>query len=235
MEALAECLWPPTCAQCGCRIDKTERFAALCPRCSLKIPWRLPHEQFLPLLTVQAASALPEEARELLEGQTCFVACHYAPDLARMLRQLKFNEKEAWGLLLGEWLAYAAARQAGFREGLWQVLAVPLSPQRQKERGYNQSHFLAQTLGLKLGIKCNEQVLYRTQDTERQTETKASSRRQTLLDAFAADPSACLGQRFLLVDDVLSSGMTLAAATLALIQAGAAQVQALALASGRKQ
>jgi len=109
------------------------------------------------------------------------------------------------------------------------LLAVPLNAQRQRERGYNQSHELARALARRRKLHCDGELLLRVRDTSRQTQLNAKDRAANVRGAFAVEPSRrkqLQGSHVVLVDDVMTSGATLYELARVLRQAGAAQVQA---------
>ena len=110
------------------------------------------------------------------------------------------------------------------------LIPVPLSGHRLSERGFNQSHLLAQTLAPgkvlpKVLIRVNQQVAQSQQDR--------LGRIEAMRNAFAVDPllqGTIAGKRLTLVDDVMTTGATLYAAAQVLRAAGAAQITALVFA-----
>lgn len=110
------------------------------------------------------------------------------------------------------------------------LIPIPLSKQRLSQRGFNQSLILAQHLSR---AKTQSQTLLRMIETPPQSSLKRSQRLTNLTGAFAVAPLMALplrGQNILLIDDVLTSGVTLNFAARVLKQAGAAHVGALVLA-----
>lgn len=105
------------------------------------------------------------------------------------------------------------------------VVPVPLSARRQRERGYNQSSLIAHMLAERYGFPNEPALLARVRDTAVQAGLSAGLRAQNVEGAFMASPAA-KGRALLLVDDVVTTGSTLGACAVALIQAGADRVYA---------
>ena len=111
------------------------------------------------------------------------------------------------------------------------VLPVPLAPTRLAERGYNQAWELARRVAAQVGRPVNTHALVRQREAAPQAGLTRAQRQRNLAGAFrVARPADVHGQRIALVDDVLTTGATAAAATQALLDAGAAAVQVWALA-----
>ncbi len=109
--------------------------------------------------------------------------------------------------------------------------AVPLHARRQAERGYNQSALLANQVASLIGQPYVEGAVARVRHTETQTHLDAQARRENVAGAFAADPLRVDNLSIVLVDDVLTTGATLAACAEALRASGARRVYGLVLAS----
>lgn len=110
------------------------------------------------------------------------------------------------------------------------LVPIPLTPQRARERGFNQSLLLCRWLSKRVGVPVRD-VLLKLKDTPPQASLSGQERRRNLKGAFAVgDPRAVVGRRVLLVDDVFTTGTTLSEAARALLKAGAAEVYALTLA-----
>lgn len=109
------------------------------------------------------------------------------------------------------------------------VLPIPLHPQRKRHRGYNQSELLVRELQKGLGWSSDPAALKRNRQTRPQLGLTASERRANVCNAFGADSVRVDGKRILLVDDVCTTGSTLASAAEALLDAGARSISAYCL------
>jgi ComF family protein len=108
------------------------------------------------------------------------------------------------------------------------VLPVPLGRERLRERGYNQAWELARRLGRRLGCESDARFLLRTVDTPHQLSLPRDKRAANVRGSFALDArhaARLRGRSIALVDDVMTTGATVAEAARTLLGAGAASVQ----------
>jgi ComF family protein len=108
------------------------------------------------------------------------------------------------------------------------LIPVPLGRRRARERGYNQSERIAAALARRLAVPLRTDVLRRTRETRTQTALTPEARRANLAGAFTAGDVR--GLALVLVDDVFTTGATLASAAEALATAGAANVDGVTFA-----
>jgi len=107
---------------------------------------------------------------------------------------------------------------------------VPLHPLRLAERGYNQSALLARELSRIARGRVDPRYLVRLRHTEQQAKHARRARGQNVSAAFCVRNSAVEPRRVVLVDDVVTTGATLAACIRALRAAGNQVVGCLAVA-----
>jgi ComF family protein len=113
------------------------------------------------------------------------------------------------------------------------VLPVPLSPQRLRERGFNQAWELARRLASQLGCQAQAQLLLRVRDTPAQMSLNKAERESAVRHAFAVDPlrrRQIAGQHITVVDDVMTTMATANEVARTLKQAGAKTVHLWCLA-----
>lgn len=111
------------------------------------------------------------------------------------------------------------------------IISIPLHPQRERERGFNQAALIGKALALQLDLPFDENVLQRTRYTKPQVLLAEKERRKNLADAFILDTKyKILNTNILLVDDVWTTGSTMRACANVLKRAGAKKVWALTVA-----
>ena len=143
----------------------------------------------------------------------------------RQLTDLKFHQHLAAIAVL---LRPLRAQLDELQGSDMRVVAVPLSRERLRERGYNQSWELARRLARALALETRADALFRVRDTGHQMGLHRDERARNLQGAFVVTPCHAAwvrGARIALVDDVLTTGATAQAATRTLRAAGACDVQ----------
>lgn len=137
--------------------------------------------------------------------------------------------------VVGVWVPWLSAcvrtHYAGCRFDA--VAFVPMSARRERERSYNQARLLAAGLARALDLPLEAGVLARVRETGTQTRLTMKERRENVRGAFGAVlPERVRHRRFLLVDDVITTGATVNACAEALKDAGAASVHVVSVARG---
>jgi len=199
---------PPTCASCGAGVaaEHAHRFCAPC------------REQIGPL-----TQPLPE-----LDGVAqLMAAADFEGLLALLVQRFKYSAELPLARPLAELLVETALAYDLDPDC---VVPMPLHPARQRERGFDQVHLLAGPLSEALAVP-RIQALARPERRRPQVGLPLTERLDNVAGAFAVagDPSRIEGRTVLLIDDVVTTGATLAEAARALRGAGAASVDALTL------
>jgi len=128
-------------------------------------------------------------------------------------------------------LLIAAAKRPPLRVAT-RIVPVPLHPDREARRGFNQALVIAKAIGLGLGLVVDEKSLVRVSGSyQYRAGLDAKGRLDTVTDAFAVRfPQLIRGEILLLVDDVFTTGATASSCAAALVSAGATEVHVLTLA-----
>ena len=141
--------------------------------------------------------------------------------IKELLHSCKYQGQPELARVIGD-LAYMAARDRLPKADC--IVPVPLHWRRALHRGFNQSLYIAERLSAHTGIPCRE-LLKRVRYTGQQAKLGRAERIANLSQAFSVPDSTNVKNRaILLVDDVMTTGSTLSAATRALKRAGAGAV-----------
>jgi len=221
-------LLPSRCLLCGAR---GERGLDVCAGCRAELPYNacccarcaLPLETPAPLCGRCIRRAPPWDA--------AWAPFRYAYPLDRLEARFKFTGDLAAGRLLSKlWIKTQAPGELPQA-----IIPVPLHRSRLRSRGYNQALELAKPLAKALRIPLLRDALQRTRVTAAQTELTALARRRNVRGAFAAHFVNEIPQHVAVLDDVFTTGATLAECARVLKRAGAKRVDvwALARAPGR--
>ena len=219
--------WPARCLVCREPCGPSTGVAALetidlCRHCAHDLPWNLcacPRCGIPLPLPAPACGPCLRRSPPQTETRAVFV---YAPPLDRLLPRLKFHDDLAAGRLLA-WLMARALADAPRPEA---VIALPLHRSRLRRRGYDQALELARPLARSLGLPLCEGALVRVRATLPQSQLDANARRRNLKGAFQVRCGAPLPAHVALVDDVMTTGASLHAATETLLRAGVSRVDA---------
>lgn len=147
-------------------------------------------------------------------------ALAYEYPIDHIVRQFKFHRSLACGQLLADELADCVLKTGFMLPDI--LIPVPLHFSRRFWRGFNQAEFLARQLGSRLHVPVMVHKLQRIRRTSAQSGLDRKQRRTNLSGAFYCHRLG--GTKIALVDDVLTTGTTLAECTRALKAAGAEHV-----------
>lgn len=233
--ALADLLLPPICLGCDGLIDTRDAARLLCRRCrarlrpipsptcvrcgaSLRVTGRSPGED---------CAECAEWPRELVHARS---VCLLLAPADRVVHQLKYRNWPALAEPMAERMADLVLPPR--MRAATTCVPVPTTAQRLRDRGYNQAAELARALARRTN-RAMRPILMRSGGTGSQTALLPAARRANVAGAFRVDAryhTLVRGQDLLLVDDVLTTGATARACSLALIDAGAASVSLLTFA-----
>lgn len=222
---LGSTLFPHYCLVCGERLSADRLM--ICPTC-------------LDLLPRYPGSEALYDAEKRIEGHAPFT--EYRSDLGfthhnpvrDLIHTIKYEGHPELGERLGQLFAPEHLRAGHFAD-IGVAVPVPLTPSRLRRRGYNQSAYIARGLTGGLGIPLDETLLARRDSAGTQTHRGREARWASMREAFfVPDPDKVSRRRILIIDDVLTTGATLSACALALMEAGAESVSYYTLACGER-
>lgn len=201
------------CAGCWADLPRNHHS---CPSCALPLPIGTPPDQ--------SCGACQRHPPPYMR---CFAPFQYAGLLPHLITGLKFQARLTYARLLGELLTQALLERGQPWPEL--LLPVPLHSSRLRERGFNQALELARFPARALGLRLETKRCVRRLNTPPQVGLVAAARRNNLRGAFALTAPLDVWH-VALVDDVVTTGSTVAELAGLLRQAGVARVEVWAVA-----
>ncbi|MET0747809.1 MAG: ComF family protein [Rhizobium sp.] len=228
---LTDLLYPPTCAACGAA---TGSHRSLCPRCWAGIRFierpycevlgsPFSHDLGTGILSAEAIAEPP------LFDRLRSAAIHDGV-VRDLVHGLKYRDRVDLAPMMAEWMLRASDGTVAACDAL---VPVPLHRSRLFSRKFNQAAELARHLARQSGKPLLPSTLVRVKRTSQQVGLGARARQDNVRGAFAIArhrDNDVFGRRIVLVDDVYTTGATVAAATRVLKKAGAADVSVLTFA-----
>lgn len=197
-------VYSPHCTVCGYPFVAEQQGASNCKQCKQLVPV---YQKGKTCLLLRGA------ARDLVHELKYHRGCHLLKDIGRIVREVP-----------------------GFVEHLSDavLVPVPLHARKLRERGYNQSELLAETFAAEAKGSAVQSVLRRVKDTPTQTRLDFQARRRNVAQAFALHSQTELDPniRYVMVDDVFTTGATLNECAAVLIEGGAKHVDVATLGHG---
>lgn len=170
---------------------------------------------------VENNDGLQNEVAEKLQGRIPsayhfslihFHKNHFVQDI---MHHIKYQNgktiADTLGLLLGE-------RIQSINHNIDSIIPLPLHPKKLQERGYNQAQIIAEGISKETGIPVINDFLIRTKHTQSQTKKTRLERIRNVSDTFEINTKVKQNYtHYLIVDDVLTTGATIEAATLTIL------------------
>lgn len=230
-------LLPPRCCCCG-RAVLSEH--TLCEHCFDQINFiSKPYCKFcgMPFENEKEANVqkiCPEcaKARRIVRLQRS--AMIYDDFSKKLIIDFKFYAKTQNAQLLAKWLHMAG--KDIFDEGVDLIMPVPLSKRRLLRRGYNQAAILARLVSKQTGVRADVLSLKKIKHTKPQSVLSGNARLKNVRQVFEVKPELNVKEkRVVLIDDVMTTGATLAECAKVLMKAGAKSVDTLTVARVKKE
>jgi ComF family protein len=148
--------------------------------------------------------------------------------MQQLIHEFKYNGDKELGLQLGQLMGVALKRSARIIADA--LVPLPLFPDKERKRGFNQSELLCEGIAGQLNIPVLKNAIARLRRTETQTRKGRIERWRNMDGTFAVkDPASVNNKHILLVDDVLTTGATLEACGSELIKTGNVQLSVACL------
>ena len=212
--AVLDLLLPPRCAFCGGLMEHCG--TGICGDCEDS----LPHTE--------------DGGVQIRKGFSCAAAFYYDGAVKDGIHALKFGRKSWRAEVFGRCIAENAA--ACFPDAFDAVTFVPVSLRRNWERGFDQAQLLARSAAKTLQLPMFRTLRKVRNNPAQSTLTDPEQRRENVKNVYRPFRAGRIrDRRFLLVDDVITTGSTITASAEVLMEAGAKSVICASLAGGHER
>lgn len=232
MQRALHLIFPPQCVSCGALVEDEFALCGPCWRDTYFISGLVCDLCGVPLIGDDPGEAVHCDdcmtiARPWARGRSALI---YKDNARRLILALKHGDRTELSRPAARWMAAAAAP---LLSPDLLVAPIPLHRWRLLRRRYNQAGLLAQGVARLTGLECCSDLLIRPRRTKVHDGMGVSARFENMEGSLAVNPqhrARITGRRVLLIDDVMTSGATLAAGAEACLAAGAAEIFVLTLA-----
>lgn len=222
LASLLNFVFPRFCPICGSRLRIDED--AICLHCNILLPrtnhGKSPSDNNLAQLFY---------GRVVVKRAAAFFLYSSKTDNASIVYDFKYHHRPQLALQMGALMA-EEMKGYGFFEGIDCIVPVPLSLKRRMKRGYNQSEMLAKGIGRVTGLPVLPWVVIRKRFDGSQTHLSKWERDSNVEGVFELrDADSIAGKHVLVVDDVITTGATVASCAGELLRAEGCRVSVLSL------
>lgn len=199
LDDMLDLLLPRICPSCSCRMVAGER--GVCNSCLSKFP------------KVSSLDSTGDYVERLFWGRVPVVNAmalylYDGDGIVNTIHQFKYFKHP----LLADDMGRIMVREllpTGVFDGVDAIVPVPLHPNRERQRGYNQSDHLACGIAAETGLPVWRDIVVRIVDNPTQTHISVEERQKNVQDIFwCRRPERIKGRHILVVDDVITTGAT---------------------------
>ena len=201
---------PRRCAVCGEILSPAEQ--ELCLNCLLA----------LPVIDFSQRAEIEKIFRGIVPVERAASYFYYSKGSPynNLLHRLKYKNCPQVGVMLARSAAVELSK-CGFFDGVELIVPLPLSRKKLRSRGYNQCDYIAEGLSQITSVPVSKDCISRIKANETQTHKNREERWKNVEGIFSVNhPEAICGKHVLLIDDVLTTGATIAQCAQALVAAG---------------
>lgn len=157
---------------------------------------------------------------------------HYTGDVKKAIYKYKYYGRRNYARLFAKELAIYYCKYINWDIDI--ITSVPLHPKKLKERSFNQSALIADRFGEIIGVKVDNNLLYRTKYTMPQKELSDFNRILNVENAFCANDKRDINEcNILIIDDIYTTGSTIDSCAKVLKEHGASRIYFLTIAIGK--
>lgn len=219
MDILSSLFYPRTCPFCGRYISRqdiaTEHIDWICNDCLRRLPRTEQDETAdngteMALLSDASSLSVGRKAMHLVRAWA-YLYFEKEHPIQHVIHRMKYADEPEIGYHLAQ-QAVLACKDENFFDEIDVIIPMPLHPKRLRERGYNQSEYIARGISDITGIPVDTTHVTRTRNTPKQALQDGDERKRNVADAFAVNhPEQMYHKHILLVDDLITTGETMKA------------------------
>ena len=249
--ALLSLFYPRTCPMCGIYTGERQKAeednpnGRLCPQCLAKLPRTEQAEKRENLTEMALTGTDSMWVRDTgqfmvrtkkvmhLERAAAFLFFDKEDPIRDLVHRMKYADRPEIGYQLGRQAAMEF-QYADFFDGIDVIVPLPLHPKRLRERGYNQSEYIARGISDVTGLPVDTTHVTRVRNTPKQALKKGAERRANVQDAFDVNhPEQLYRTHILVVDDLITTGETMRSCLKAMKRFRGAKFSVFALCKAR--
>lgn len=205
LEDALQLFYPHVCASCGDDLHGKKHL--ICFNCTQQ----LPHTDFAKIPDNQIEHIFYGRAK--VQSACSIFYFSKGQIIQQLIHQLKYKGNQEIGIYLGKLMGDQLLNSGRFKN-IDAIIPLPMHPDKQRKRGYNQAEILAKGISQKINVPVLNDIVLRSKTTSTQT-NKQRIERWTNVDGtfIIQNQLTILGKNILLVDDVITTGATLEACT----------------------
>ncbi len=224
ISSFSDQLFPAVCL--GCSQSLGDKEAILCISCRMNLPETGQHrEPYDHDLINKFAGKVP------IKFLASYLYFKKGGIVQKLIHHIKYKGQKEAAKQVANWYGNQLMIECGHISCIDLIIAVPLHSNRFKQRGYNQSEWIAMGIADALNVPTYNNVLYRTRFEASQTHKNRLERWENVMSVFSVkNPELIRGKNVMLVDDVLTTGATLESCATELLKFGCLSISILTLA-----
>jgi ComF family protein len=209
LEDALQLFYPHVCAGCG--DDLHGKIQLICFNCMQQ----LPHTDFAKIPDNQIEHIFYGRAK--IQSACSIFYFSKGQIIQQLIHQLKYKGNQEIGIYLGKLMGEQLLNSGRFNH-IDAIIPLPMHPDKQRKRGYNQAEILAKGISQKINVPLLNDIVVRSKTTTTQTNKQRVERWTNVDGTFIIQKqSSIIGKNILLVDDVITTGATLEACTNAIL------------------
>ncbi len=209
LEDALQLFYPHVCAGCG--DDLHGKLQLICFNCMQQ----LPHTDFAKIPDNQIEHIF--YGRVKIQSACSIFYFSKGQIIQQLIHQLKYKGNQEIGIYLGKLIGDQLLNSGRFKN-IDTIIPLPMHPDKQRKRGYNQAEILANGISQKINVPVLNDLVVRSKTTTTQTNKQRVERWTNVDGTFVIqNQSSINGKNILLVDDVITTGATLEACSNAIL------------------